>query len=191
MQITLPQAERTGRTPIKRSALFTPSAQGQGLLAIAVGPETNVYDVSEIGSEIGGRGFRLAKLDAEGEVYHVLIADEVSTLCDCIGFEHTGHCKHVDALRAVIDAGELPPQDPEPEPPAAMLELPPRRLPLDREVIPIDLSHPCQACGVREADERGYPCDGCKREIESDIAMLSHNGRYMRSHQPDEQQHAA
>lgn len=194
MQCTLAPAPRKGRASVKRAAVFEPTGRGQGRLTITAGNATVVYRLTEIGSDIGGRGFQLSKAQADGgDVYHVLIADEVATSCDCCGWLAHSRCKHVDALQAVLDSGELPPLDPEPEPPAAILDpLPPRHAPRDCEIILGDISHPCPSCGLREADERGYPCDVCKREIQQDMARLSYNGRFDRHDvEQGEQQHAA
>ncbi len=56
-------------------------------------------------------GFRFEKVNpasAEGEPdhYDVLLDGERST-CECKGFLHYGHCKHVDSLRALVQGGKL------------------------------------------------------------------------------------
>jgi hypothetical protein len=41
------------------------------------------------------------------EEYHVCLNGRKS-LCDCKGFFHAGHCKHVDGLSALAAAGKIP-----------------------------------------------------------------------------------
>ena len=55
-----------------------------------------------------GRGFKLEKigLDIDGSVYHVNLDGDKRT-CDCKEFDRWNHCKHADALAALIAAGRL------------------------------------------------------------------------------------
>jgi hypothetical protein len=55
-----------------------------------------------------GRGFQLRKPD--GSSYEVLIHSREMNLdtCSCPGGIYAGRCKHADALRGLVDAGELP-----------------------------------------------------------------------------------
>jgi hypothetical protein len=39
-------------------------------------------------------------------VYHVCLT-RAGGLCDCLGHEHRGHCKHVHGLAALVAAGRL------------------------------------------------------------------------------------
>jgi hypothetical protein len=109
MQCTLSPSARKGAQPVERSATFEATAPGQGRLSIMVGKETTAYRLTETACDVAGRNFRLNKSGADGgESYHVLIGDEVSTRCTCASFEHRSRCKHVDALRALIEHGVLP-----------------------------------------------------------------------------------
>lgn len=58
-----------------------------------------------------GRGFMLFKLDAGSdkteERYSVCVGPRGTSLCECRGFIATGKCKHITALAAIINAGEL------------------------------------------------------------------------------------
>jgi hypothetical protein len=52
--------------------------------------------------DFAGRAFELVKID--GTVYQCLAAkDPKACLCDCIGFERYGMCKHIHALRGLIE----------------------------------------------------------------------------------------
>jgi hypothetical protein len=60
-----------------------------------------------------GRGFHLEKLttertEGEDSTYDVLIDEEYGLhQCCCKGFQKWGHCKHVEALVALLNAGKL------------------------------------------------------------------------------------
>ena len=82
----------------------------------AVRSETWNYLAREIpadGMGQGCRGFELEKLgtnlEPTGEVYHVLLDPrEGFSKCDCPGGEYHQHCKHLDGLAALRQAGKLP-----------------------------------------------------------------------------------
>ena len=69
-------------------------------------------------------GFRLEKVNptpAEGDPDHYdVLLDGPQSTCECKGFQHYGHCKHVESLLALIKCGKLPvsgaKQQPAPEP---------------------------------------------------------------------------
>jgi hypothetical protein len=66
------------------------------------------YRVTEFPTAWAGRAFRLDKLDGS-ESYDVFVgADRRDDRCDCRGFERYGLCKHVDAVRALLDNRWLP-----------------------------------------------------------------------------------
>jgi hypothetical protein len=56
-------------------------------------------------------GFRLEKVNPapeEGEPDHYdVLLDGTRSTCECKGFLHYGHCKHVDSLRALVQSGKL------------------------------------------------------------------------------------
>ena len=68
------------------------------------------YHVCEIGSDYG-RGFCLQKMVNGNpttceEPYHVCLRPVAST-CECKGFLRHGHCRHVEALTALLEADKL------------------------------------------------------------------------------------
>jgi hypothetical protein len=74
------------------------------------------YRVEESPSDMPGRAFLLFKIDAgsdQGEErYACLVGPHNASRCECRGFASTsatgrGHCKHLAALTALIDAGKL------------------------------------------------------------------------------------
>ena len=59
-----------------------------------------------------GRSFRLTKPGGE-TFYDVFLAEDyvfdVFDSCDCVGFSQHGHCKHLEALKALLEAGHMDP----------------------------------------------------------------------------------
>lgn len=89
--------------------------------------ETDRYTVAPLESEIGGKGFEVTRITPgeDAETYHVLVGGQHST-CTCRGFTYHGFhksqhglrsCKHLDALIALLQRGELP-SNPPPHAPA-------------------------------------------------------------------------
>lgn len=68
------------------------------------------YKVEEFPAD-HGRGFMLFKVDAGSdeteERYACLVGAHGNRACECKGFIHAGHCKHVTALATLIEAGQL------------------------------------------------------------------------------------
>jgi hypothetical protein len=60
--------------------------------------------VTELPADFGG-GFAVEKI-TDGTTYHVNLDGERGT-CECKGFLHHAHCKHVEGLAALIAAGRL------------------------------------------------------------------------------------
>jgi hypothetical protein len=83
-----------------------PGPNFAGVLRITVGRETADYVLTEVPSDIGGRGFRVEKVGAE-EGYYVLLGSPTDDGCTCKGFQKWSHCKHHDGLAALIAAGRL------------------------------------------------------------------------------------
>jgi hypothetical protein len=54
-----------------------------------------------------GRAFLVEKVFAlEEAAYHVNLNGQQSS-CECKGFLHHGHCKHVEGLTVLVQAGKL------------------------------------------------------------------------------------
>ena len=67
-------------------------------------PQTDVYYLESIVSQMSSRGLLLHKHD--GTSYAVNLSGTDST-CDCKGFDSHGHCKHVESLLALQQRGKL------------------------------------------------------------------------------------
>jgi hypothetical protein len=77
-----------------------------GIVRLVVGDEPwTDYNLARIPSDFG-MAFRLVKILGPHDRYDVLLDGERS-YCDCKGFLHHGHCKHVDGLAALVKAGKL------------------------------------------------------------------------------------
>jgi hypothetical protein len=84
----------------------SPSLDGLGVFSISDGPKTVSYALRELACDIGGRGFVVHRLGL-GTLYHVRVGNPYDCTCECMGFLKYSHCKHIDALRALIDTGLL------------------------------------------------------------------------------------
>jgi hypothetical protein len=91
------------RKPARRVRLY-PSVPA--LLEMQIGKESFSYFLKAISAD-WGRAFEVRKLLADGgDVYHVHI-DGLRVSCDCIGCQKWGHCKHLEAIQALIHTGKL------------------------------------------------------------------------------------
>jgi hypothetical protein len=78
-----------------------------GVLDITAGKHLTCYYLYPMPSDFGS-AFRLDKFGTQGgETYHVNLADDGRHSCECLGFLHHGHCKHVAGLLALRRAGRL------------------------------------------------------------------------------------
>ncbi len=91
-----PKPTRTARL------LIAPEPGRPAAVELTVGKRSDAYLVTEIRTDQGGRAFSTAKAGS-GETYHVRI-DGTRGSCECKGFLHHGHCKHVAGLAALIAA---------------------------------------------------------------------------------------
>lgn len=84
--------------------------EGRALLTLTVGSDETRYVCREIGTDVGGRAFRLHRVTVEKGAdepsdYDVLLGGQGEAQCECKGFLRWDHCKHVDALRLVCERG--------------------------------------------------------------------------------------
>ncbi len=75
------------------------------VVKVVEGKKLDHYAVTPIPSD-WGTAFTVEKLGAEQEPYHVCLAGADST-CDCKGHLRHGHCRHVEGLTALANAGRL------------------------------------------------------------------------------------
>jgi hypothetical protein len=75
-------------------------------LRLFIGTAETGYYLFPLAADFG-KAFRLEKIGADGgETYHVNIDAERST-CECPGFLRWKHCKHLQRLLALQQAGRL------------------------------------------------------------------------------------
>jgi hypothetical protein len=87
--------------------IVAPTPTMPGIVQITVGKSTTDYFVEPIASDFG-TAFRLTKILGEHDGYHVnLASDPKDHRCDCKGHLKHGHCKHVDSLAALRNAGRI------------------------------------------------------------------------------------
>lgn len=100
------------RQPERLCKLIPTARPDVALLTLTVSGKATSYTVENIGSDDAEHGFRLEKLDASGatvESYDVeLFTSNGYHGCTCKGFGRWGHCKHVESLVAIDQAGRLP-----------------------------------------------------------------------------------
>lgn len=109
----------TAKLPARKSSKesqydWTPSVLGgSGLLRIRTKRATVEYLVIEFRAD-GGRAFRLVKCadeteavtgtDKEAVGYDVFACGTAAPRCECRGYLSAGHCKHSDAMAAILGA---------------------------------------------------------------------------------------
>ena len=65
------------------------------IVFIGAGSREYLYTVSEIPSDLGGRGFLIRRL-AGGETYQVLVdSNPKKCQCTCLAFFRWGRCRHL------------------------------------------------------------------------------------------------
>jgi len=99
-------AKKIGKTQ-RRVELVRPLTEsGVGVLAIIDPKETAFYEFIEIPCQIGGRGFRLRRIGRD-QIYDLRIGQPADTSCECKGFVYRDTCRHVLALRKLIEQGQI------------------------------------------------------------------------------------
>jgi hypothetical protein len=95
---------KPGRTV--RLVLSASEVNPFAVVVITVGKVEDFYHVRPIPSDFGV-AFAVEKVsDPNGNSYHVCLSD-TGGLCDCKGHCHRGTCRHVEALHALRNAGQL------------------------------------------------------------------------------------
>lgn len=108
-----PKTRKPAKKPERRVHLYGADSNPM-LVEMTIGKESFAYFVKRIHADYG-MGFEFQKFIAHGQsephedTYHVHYdpARRLST-CDCLGGLHHGHCKHQEAIVALVQAGKLP-----------------------------------------------------------------------------------
>jgi hypothetical protein len=122
------------------------------VLWITEGKKIDAYKMTPIPADFGV-GIELQKADqghGTNEAYQVNVNGRDS-LCCCKGFEHHGHCRHVESLTALIAGGQL--ADALPEPPE-----PEEGETVENAEAPAEPGSVCFECGRPSHD---FYCDQC------------------------------
>ncbi len=147
-------ATRTRKTtkPVRTATLGTLS-DGKLLLCLTQDGVLRAYLLTSLASDFG-TAFHLHKADAgdgHAEEYDVLLHGRESS-CTCPGHEYRHHCKHVEAIEALIRSGKLAvaakpaPAQPQPEQPAPVAPSAP------------ETAKCCFECG---RPSEGFYCERC------------------------------
>jgi hypothetical protein len=91
--------------PERRCRVSDGQGAGKRILRLFVGAQAFLYWLEEVAAD-WGRAFRLEKFE-EGDVYDVHFDQATGDSCTCLGSLRHGHCKHRDALAALLKAGRL------------------------------------------------------------------------------------
>jgi hypothetical protein len=115
MSVTKPRTPRKAARTVRLA--LEPFQGNPGVLEIRVtsgvkAPRTDLFEylVTSLAADFG-RGFLLSRFRAPGEedqpeTYQANVDGPRST-CTCKGYLAHGHCKHVSALTALVQAGKL------------------------------------------------------------------------------------
>jgi hypothetical protein len=113
MSTTLTEVLPATRSNPHAAIRWTPGEfQGCGTLEIQNTRSVCRYILTELPTGWDGRAFKLLKplgesgTDISEDAYHVFCGrNGQDRQCDCKGFSRHGHCKHVEAARALIANG--------------------------------------------------------------------------------------
>jgi hypothetical protein len=93
------------RVKPERRCRLSAGGGGKRILSLFVGAQAFLYWVEPVAAD-WGRAFRLEKFEG-GDVYDVHFDQATGDSCTCLGSLRHGHCKHRDALAALLKAGKL------------------------------------------------------------------------------------
>jgi hypothetical protein len=79
-----------------------PDESGVGVFCLTRGSKQTSYAFKEVPCAIGGRGFALHRLGL-GSLYFVRVGNPEDRSCECLGFLAHNHCKHIQALTALVE----------------------------------------------------------------------------------------
>jgi hypothetical protein len=100
-------ANRARVKPARIVRIVERSPQGDAVLYIAVGKAAAHYFVRPLPADFGS-AYEVRKIGLAGfePAYHVNLNGPDSS-CECKGFLHHRHCKHVEGLAALRSAGRI------------------------------------------------------------------------------------
>jgi hypothetical protein len=107
------KARKPAQKPERRVTLIGADSNPM-LVEMTIGKESFAYFVKKLNADYG-MGFEFRKVEVNGmsensdETYHVHYDPARRwSRCDCKGGEFHGHCKHQEAIVALIQSGKLP-----------------------------------------------------------------------------------
>lgn len=110
---------RKSRKPSNRTATLGALSDGAQLLWLTQDGKTRGYRLTPLPSDFGA-AYRLHKADAgdgHSEQYDVCLDLEHGRhSCECLGFLKHHHCKHLESIIALVQAGKLVAPKPAPQP---------------------------------------------------------------------------
>jgi len=107
-----PKSRKPAAKPERRVTLIGADSNPM-VVEMTIGKDTFAYFVKKLHADFG-MGFEFRKFIAWGQsephedTYHVHYDPaRRSSSCDCLGGLHHGHCKHQEAIAALIQSGKL------------------------------------------------------------------------------------
>ncbi len=96
--------QRQGRPQPARHVRLATTPDGRTLAVMTIGNDVFNYHLSRLPCP-WGEAFRWTKLgrtpEGEPDHYDVVMDERNGHTCECKGYLRHGHCKHIDALRAL------------------------------------------------------------------------------------------
>lgn len=82
------------------------AASAAGALTISGKRGHCEYRLSEFRTDFDGRAFELTKADRSA-TYSVFVGRAGGSLCECLGFQSSGRCKHIAACETLVRGGQI------------------------------------------------------------------------------------
>lgn len=103
------QPKSCRRPPTRYAAVLRqPDAHSAGLLRITVDGTATLYDLLLLSVDWDSASLAVRLVNRSNhEVYDVLVQPDSAPECDCRGHQRWHHCKHADAVSALLKAGKL------------------------------------------------------------------------------------
>src|ERR1051325_7303103 len=109
MSTTTTKTRKTKKQPRKISVVQPLDASGKNaIVRVTEGKKIDEYFLDRIGSDFG-EAFEMVKRDyipGEEHTYQIGLNVKASTCC-CKGFTYCGHCRHLEGITALKNAGKL------------------------------------------------------------------------------------
>src|SRR5262249_17081963 len=103
-----PRQRKPRPSPERRIAVVDRDPNGPAVVVrLEDGRKTDYYSLRPLASDFG-HAYEVKKIGPAGfEPGYAVNLDPLGAACDCLGFTHHGHCRHVEGIAALRNAGQL------------------------------------------------------------------------------------